>query len=108
MTPTRLLSWTAGLVLAPVVLAVLFIAIFGWNWLREPIAHRVTSSTGRSFAINGDLKIQLSLRPRIVANDVVLGNAAWSRDPSMATIKHLEFRIDALKLLSGSVELPEL
>jgi AsmA family protein len=75
--------------------------------LREPISRKVSSSTGRSFAINGDLTIHLSLRPRIVANDVVLGNAAWSSEPIMAEVKRIDFRIDLLKLLAGRVHLPE-
>ena len=45
----------------------LIIAFFDWNQLREPIARRVSAFTGRSFAINGDLQVHLSLRPRIVA-----------------------------------------
>jgi uncharacterized protein involved in outer membrane biogenesis len=108
MTLPRSLKWIAGAFLAPIVLIVLVDAFFDWNWLRDPIARKVSSSTGRSFAINGDLNVHLSLRPRIVANDVVLGNAAWSREPSMATIKRLDFRIDLLKLLAGSVEFPEM
>ncbi len=86
----------------------LIIAFFDWNWLREPIARKVSSVTGRSFAINGDLEVHLSLRPRIVVNDIVLGNAAWSREPEMAKIKRLDFRIDIPKLFGGTVVLPEI
>jgi uncharacterized protein involved in outer membrane biogenesis len=106
MTLPRTYKWIA--VLAPVVLIVLIVAFFDWNWLRDPIARRVASATGRSFAINGELTVQLSLRPRIVANDIVLGNAAWSREPEMARIKRLDFRIDILKLLVGNVTFPEM
>ena len=98
----------AGTFLVLAVLVALFIAFFDWNWLREPIARRVSSFTGRSFAINGDLKVHLSLRPRIVAHDVVLGNATWSSEPVMAEVKRIDFRLDLLKLLSGRVDLPEL
>lgn len=108
MTPPRSLKWIAGVLLALIVLLVLAVAFLDWNWLRDPLARRVSSSTGRSFAINGDLNVHLSLRPRIVANDVVLGNAAWSHEPDMARIKRLDFRIDILKLLAGSVEFPEM
>lgn len=108
MTSPRSLKWIAAGLLALIVLAVLLIAIFDWNWLRDPIARRVSSATGRSFAINGDLSVHLALRPRIVANDIVFGNAAWSREPAMATIKRLDFRIDILKLLIGTVEFPEM
>ena len=108
MTLPRSLKWIAGALLALIVLSVLAVAFLDWNWLRDPIARRVSSSTGRSFAINGDLNVHLSLRPRIVANDIVLGNAAWSREPGMLTIKRIDFRIDILKLLAGSVEFPEM
>jgi uncharacterized protein involved in outer membrane biogenesis len=108
MTLPRSLKWIAGVFLALIVLIVLIVALFDWNWLRDPIARKVSSSTGRTFAINGDLNVHLSLRPRIVANDIVLGNAAWSREPGMARIKRLDFRIDLLKLLAGSVEFPEM
>ena len=108
MTLPRSLKWIAGVLLALFVPVVLVVAFFDWNWLRDPIARRVSSATGRSFAINGDLNVHLSLRPRIVANDIALGNAAWSREPTMARIKRLDFRIDILKLLAGSVAIPEM
>jgi AsmA family protein len=104
----RSLKWVGGVFLSLTVLIILVVAFFDWNWLRDPIAHKVSSSTGRSFAINGDLNVHLSLRPRIVANDIVLGNAAWSGEPSMATIKRLDFRIDILKLLDARVAFPEM
>jgi uncharacterized protein involved in outer membrane biogenesis len=105
---SRPARWIAGALLVLAVLVALFVAFFDWNLLREPIARRVTSATGRSFAINGDLKVQLSLKPRIVANDVVLGNPAWSSDPVMAEVSQIDFRIDLIKLLGGHVDLPEL
>ncbi len=108
MNLTRTSKWIAGIVLGFIVLLVLVIAFFDWNWMREPIARRVSASTGRSFAINGDLKVDLSLRPRIIANELVLGNAAGSTDPRMASLKSLDFRIDLPKLLTGKIELPEL
>ncbi len=105
---TRGFKWAAALSVAPFLLAALLIALFGWNWLRAPIEHQVSSATGRSFAIRGDLEIHLSLHPRIVANDLVFGNAAGSAQANMAEIKRLDFRIDLLKLLAGRVVFPEI
>ena len=65
MTRSRLLKWTAGLLLTPVLLAVLFIAIFGWNWLRGPIERMTLKQTGRELLIGGDLELKFGWpRPR--------------------------------------------
>jgi hypothetical protein len=91
-----------------VLLLVTAAYLFDWNSARPYIARHVTSATGRSFAINGDLEVHLSLWPRIVANDIVMGNAEWSKDPVMVEIKHADFRIDILKLLRGHLAFPEI
>ena len=108
MTRTRKwLVWiTVFLLLVPVAAAAVY--YFDWNLARPYIERKVTSATGRSFAINGDLEVHLSLRPRIIANDVVMGNAAWSKDPLMAEIKRADFRIDILKLMVGRLAFPEI
>ena len=38
--------------------------------------------------------------------DVVLGNAEWSRDPHMVEADRVEFSIELLPLLTGRVHLP--
>ena len=110
MTPRRIPGWLAAVAVAASLVAAVavFLALFDWNHLRGAAAREVTRATGRSFSIDGDLTVALSLKPRIVANDVVVGNAAWSREPVMARIKAIEFRIDLLELLAGRISLPEL
>ncbi len=108
MTLPRPLKWIAGILLTIIVLLALVIAFMDWNWLRGPIAHRVTAATGRTFEINGDLDVHLSLHPQIIANDLVLGNAAGSTEPRMASLKRLDVRIDVLKLLTGQIVLPDI
>lgn len=108
MTLSRPIKWTVGVLLALIVLIILVIAFFDWNSLREPIARRVSAATGRTFAIHGDLTVNLSLQPRVVARDLVLGNAAGSDEQNMVSLKGLDFRIDLLKLLTGKVELPQI
>src|ERR1700693_2462292 len=104
MTRTR--KWLVGIA-GCLLLLVAAVYFFDWNLARPYIARKVTSSTGRSFAINGDLEVRLSLRPRIIANDVVMGNAEWSKDPVMAEVKRADFRIDILKLLGGRLAFSE-
>lgn len=100
-------KWLVGIAVC-LLLLVTAVYFFDWNLARSYIARKVTNSTDRSFAINGDMDVRLSLRPRIIANDIVMGNAEWSRDPIMAEIKRADFRIDILKLLGGRLAFPEI
>lgn len=91
-------------------LVLLFAAVYflDWNLLKPHIERRVSASSGRTFAINGDLEVHLALRPRIIANGIVMGNAAWARDPNMARIGRANFRIDLQELLAGRWHFPEI
>ena len=37
----RFLKWMALAIAALVVIAIIFILVFDWNWLRAPASHRV-------------------------------------------------------------------
>jgi uncharacterized protein involved in outer membrane biogenesis len=99
--------WITAIVVC-LLLLVATLYFFNWNLARPYIAGKVAASTGRSFAINGDLDVSLSLWPRIIANDIVMGNAEWSKDPVMMELKHADFRVDLLKLLVGRLSFPEI
>ena len=108
MTPSRLLKWTAGLFLAPVLLVVLFIAIFGWNWLRGPIERMTLDKTGRELAISGDLELKFGWPlPRIHAGAVTFANPAWAREKQMVAADAVEIAIDLPQLLRRNIVLPE-
>ncbi len=108
MTPSRLLKWTAGLFLAPVLLVVLFIAIFGWNWLRGPIERMTLDKTGRELAISGDLELKFGWPlPRIHAGAVTFANPGWAREKQMVTADAVEIAIDLPQLLLRNIVLPE-
>jgi uncharacterized protein involved in outer membrane biogenesis len=99
--------WLSGIAVFLLLVAA-GVYFFDWNLLRGPIARRVEHATGRSFAINGDLHVRLSMTPRITMDGLVLGNAAWAKEPTMAQIARLEFTVELLPLLGGRVVLPEL
>jgi AsmA family protein len=108
VTFPRPLRWLVAVIAALALLAAAVVAMFDWNVLRGPIGREVSRATGRSFQIGGDLRVEWSLRPRIVANDVVMGNAAWSVEPAMARAKAFAFRIDLLDLFVGKLSVPEI
>ncbi|MGP1676817.1 MAG: AsmA family protein [Burkholderiales bacterium] len=108
MTPSRLFKWTAGLLLAPLLLAVLFIAIFGWNWLRGPIERMTLEKTGRELVIGGDLELKFVWPlARIRAGAVTFANPAWTRERQMIAADAVEVAIGLPQLFSGNIVLPE-
>lgn len=106
---TRRRRWLVGICVGLLLLAVIVSTIdLNSNLARPFIARKVSHLTGRSFEIKGDLKVHLSLWPRITANDIVIGNAEWGKDPIMAQIKRVEFTISIPKLIVGRLSFPEI
>jgi len=104
----RSLKWIAGVFLAPIVVGVLFIAIFGWNWLRGPIERMTAEKTGRVLAINGELKVTFDWPlPRIHADAVTFANPDWAREKQMVTADVVEIVIDLPQLLRQNIIFPE-
>lgn len=111
MTPIKaftLLKYLAGIAMSVVLLALLLVAFMDWNLMRAPVSRWVSGATGRSFVIHGDLNVSLGLRPRIVVNDLALGNAAWSDKPAMLEIKRLDLRLDIFRSLTSGLAFPEI
>jgi uncharacterized protein involved in outer membrane biogenesis len=106
---TRRRKWLVGIGIGLLLFAVIVSAIdLNLNLARPFIARRVYRLTGRSFEIKGDLKARLSLWPRIIANDIVIGNAEWGKDRTMARIKRVDFTISMPELMIGRLSFPEM
>jgi uncharacterized protein involved in outer membrane biogenesis/cellulose biosynthesis protein BcsQ len=69
------------------------------------VTEAVEEATDRKLAINGDIDIALGLTPGVVIEDITLSNAAWSKQPLMASAKRLEVEIRLLPLLFGDVKI---
>ena len=101
-------KWIATGVFAIAAAATIFIALFGWNWLRPPLEHYVTAKTGRTLSIKGDLKLKIAWPlPRIEASDVTFSNPSWAKEPQMLRTGLVEVRLDLMALLHGRVVFPE-
>ncbi len=108
MTLPRKLVWLAGLVLAPPVFTLLFITLFGWNWLRVPIERVVMDKTGRELAIKGDITIRFGWPlPHIRAAGVSFANPSWALEKEMLSAEAVDITFDAVQLLHRNVVLPE-
>lgn len=108
MTLARSIKWIASALLLPVVLTAVFIALFGWNWLRGPIQSITTEKTGRVLAINGELKVEFGWPlPRIHADAVTFANPEWTREKQMVTADAVEVTVDLPQLIRRNIVLPE-
>jgi len=109
MNLLRSLKWIAGVLFTLLALAALFIAVFGWNWLRAPIERMTFEKTGRELAIDGDLEVTFGWPlPHIRAGAVSFANPAWARENQMVAAEALEVTVDLLQLLGGKIVFPEL
>ncbi len=69
-----------------------------------PIQQHVRDATGRELTIRGGAELKLSLEPKLVIDDVALGNAAWGASPQMLTAKRIEAQVALLPLLRRRVD----
>ena len=102
------LKWTTGLILALVLAAIVFIALYGWNWLRGPIERAVLVKTGRALAINGDLRLKFAWPlPQARAEKVTFANPAWAKQAQMVTADAVQITMNLPPLLRKHIVIPE-
>jgi len=99
--------WLVALALLLLAIIVL-IALWDWNWFKGPVERQVTARTGRSFDIGGDLDVDLGRVTTIRADKLAFGNAAWSKQPTMASVDRLQFEIEVWPLFHRRVRIPEI
>jgi uncharacterized protein involved in outer membrane biogenesis len=100
----RLLAGFGGLLFLVIVAAGITLRKFDANDLIGPIQQHVRDATGRELTIRGGAELKLSLEPKLVIDDVALGNASWGASPQMLTAKRIEAQVALLPLLRRRVD----
>ncbi|MGH8798755.1 MAG: AsmA family protein [Casimicrobiaceae bacterium] len=100
----RMLAVFGGLLLLVIVAAGITLRKFDAKDLIDPIQQHVRDATGRELTIRGGAELKLSLEPKLVIDDVTLGNAAWGTSPQMLTAKRIEAQVALLPLLRRRVD----
>jgi uncharacterized protein involved in outer membrane biogenesis len=105
----------SGIVIATiVVLIVLFFLLFDWNMLRPYINRKVSETTGRDFAIQGNLDVKFHRgldtekgwrryvpRPYVSAENIHMSNPTWAiAGKELAAAQRVEMGFRILPLLS--------
>ncbi len=99
------------------VLAVV-VQTFDWNRARPWIDDKVSESIGRSFSINGELRVNWHRPPfergwrawvpwpRFTARNIVIANPDWARSKDFATLDAISFDVAALPLMDKRIVIP--
>ena len=105
------LKRTARIALPPallLVLVVVLLASFDWNWLRAPIERAAQAATGRALVIDGDLDVRLRWPlSRVRVGGIAFANPSWARETQMLTADAVEFEIDVAQLFRRNVVVPQ-
>ncbi len=76
-------------------------ALFDSDQYKRELQQRVVDLTGRTLAIDGPVELQLGLPPRVVLNNVRVGNARWGSRQDMARIRRVQIDLNPLSAVSG-------
>ena len=104
----RAALWTMAVVAALVGGVAAILLSFDLEAYRDQVAAAVAEATGRPVAVEGELSLGLSLRPKLVAEGVTLGNPPGFSRPDMLKIGRLEAEARLWPLLQGTVEIDRL
>lgn len=81
-----------------------FLKSFDVNQYRGLITEQAKKATGRDLTLGGDLKLEISLTPSVVVENVAFANAAWGSRKEMVKLKRLEAQVELLPLISKQVK----
>jgi AsmA protein len=104
----RVLLWAVVVLVTPVLLAVLYITLFGWNWLRGPLERLAADQTGRVLAIQGDLTVDIAWPTvRLHAAELKFANPAWAKEKQMVAAAGIAVSVDVPALFQHQVIFPQ-
>ncbi|MDO9357800.1 MAG: AsmA family protein [Polaromonas sp.] len=93
-------------VVAVLVVLVLVVVFFPWDWVRGPLNRYVSEQTGRKFEITRKLDVKVGRTTRVLADGIEFANPEWARDPYLVKAEAAEIQVRIWPLLSGRIELP--
>ena len=108
-----LTAWqiVGGVLGAIVLLIVLFLLLFDWNWLRGPIGRFASAKAHREVRIDGNLRVHLlTWTPRIRVERLFVGQPDWAKaarpNQPFTTVESITFDVKLMPLFSGKIESP--
>lgn len=107
LTPWQVVGGVFG---GLVLLLVLFLLLFDWDWLRGPIGRFASARAHREVRIDGHLRVHLlTWTPRIRVERLYVGQPDWAkaaRAKPFATVESVTFDVKLMPLFAGRIESP--
>ena len=72
---------------------------------RQQIESRASAAFGREFKIAGPIQLERSLRPRIIVEDITIGNPIWATGTHFATADKVGVQVALFPLLRGDLKI---
>jgi AsmA family protein len=95
---------TIGLLVLLMIVGIALAPSSFWRWL---IVREVSSATGRTASIDGEVNLRLfSLNPQLKVQGFALSNAPWARPKNMVEIKRFEATLSLKSLLRSQLIFP--
>ena len=100
------------------IVAVVVLANYDWNRHKPWLVETLSKSLDRKVAIDGDLAVRWERDPtlhglkawipgpRVTAEKVSIGNPAWAKSPTFATVNRVEMDLSLLPLLAHTISIP--
>ena len=99
--------WTIG-VGTPLLVILLLVLFWDWNWLRPLVEAQASAALGRPVGI-GHFDVRLARRPLLVFDNVTIANPdKFPGDKQMGKIDRLSVRVDVGSLFHGPIVIPEI
>ena len=99
-----------GVLGAIVLLLIIFLALFNWDWLRGPIGKFASKQAHREIRIDGHLRVHLlTWTPRVTIEKLFIGQPDWAksaRKQPFGTVDSVTVDVRLLPLLGGRVDIP--
>jgi AsmA protein len=95
--------------LTALVVSIIWITLFGWNWLRGPMESLALQKTGRTLSIDGDLRVTFGWPVvRLHAPSVSFSNPSWTHEKQMIEAQGVDVVIDWVQMLRRHIVIPEI
>ena len=78
-----------------------YIAALDINTHKPKLLALLSDYSGRTFALDGDLGLKLSLVPTLTVRGLRIGNASWATAPEMVSAEQVDIQLAVLPLLRG-------